>query len=168
MSAKYASALRMTGYEECRFAAGLPHRSEIRAEKETPEAMTQDSPSPTLMMIDDEPLMTDMFRQAMTKRHFQTLVASSGVEALQIVAAQGASIDLIITDMTMPDMDGLDVARELYARVPHIPVLIATGHNLDPTQLDLPPNVVEIIRKPYQMRALAERLREILENKVRG
>ena len=130
--------------------------------------MTQDSPSPTLMMIDDEPLMTDMFRQAMTKRKFQTLAAASGAEGLEIVNAQGASIDLIITDMSMPDMDGLAVARELYARVPHIPVLIATGHDLDPARLNLPPNVVEIIRKPYQMRVLAERLREILSKSLKG
>ena len=155
----------MTGYEECRFQQASPINLKYALSKETPEAMTSDSPSPTLMMIDDEPLMTDMFRQAMTKRNFHILVASSGAEALQIVTAQGASIDLIITDMTMPDMDGLAVAHELYARVPHVPVLIATGHDLDPTRLNLPPNVVEIIRKPYQLRALAERIRDILAAK---
>lgn len=124
--------------------------------------MTQEPQGQTLLMIDDEPLMTDVFRQAMTKRQFQVLVASSGREALQLLGQPNVTVDLIITDMTMPEMDGIAVARELYVRMPQIPVLIATGHDMDPTQAGIPPNVVEIIRKPYQMRILAERLREIL------
>ena len=124
--------------------------------------MMQEPQEQTLLIMDDEPLMTDVFRQAMTRQQFQVLVASSGKEGLALLQKAGVSVDLIITDMTMPGMDGLAVARELYARLPHIPVLIATGHDLDPIALDMPPNVVEIIRKPYQMRALAERLREIL------
>ena len=129
------------------------------------DAMPQETPPHTLLIIDDEPLMTDMFRQAMTKRQFQVLTASSGPDALRLLAVPDTKVDLILTDMTMPDMDGLTVARELYALLPDVPVLIATGHDLDAGQMDLPPNVVEIIRKPYQMKALAERLREILSEK---
>ena len=129
------------------------------------DATPQETPLPMLMMIDDEPLMTDMFRQAMSKRGFQTLTASSGPDALRLLAVPDTRVDLILTDMTMPGMDGLTVARALYALLPDVPVLIATGHDLDEGQMDLPPNVVEIVRKPYQMRALAERLRDILTKK---
>lgn len=129
------------------------------------DALPQDTPAPTLLMIDDEPLMTDMFQQAMTRRQFQVLTASSGPEALRLLALPDTKVDLILTDMTMPEMDGLAVAHKLYALLPAVPVLIATGHDLDEATVGLPPNVVEIIRKPYQMRVLAERLREILAKK---
>lgn len=116
----------------------------------------------TLLIVDDEPMITDLFRQAMTKRQYQVKVAHSGPEALEIVDAPDAHINLVITDMTMPEMNGLLLAHELHARLPAVPVLIATGHDLDAEQMDLPPNVIEIIRKPYQMRVLAERIRQIL------
>lgn len=129
------------------------------------DATPQETPAPMLLMIDDEPLMTDMFRQAMTKRQFQVLTASSGPDALRLLALPDTKVDLIVTDMTMPEMDGLAVAHKLYALLPDVPVLIATGHDLDEAGMGLPPNVVEVIRKPYQMRVLAERLREILAKK---
>jgi CheY-like chemotaxis protein len=119
----------------------------------------------TLLIVDDEPLLTDVFRQWMTKRGFRVLTASSGQEAISTVAAQGGAVQLVITDMAMPDMSGLELARSLYTQFPDLPVLIATGYDLDPGEIDLTPNVVEIVRKPYQNRALAERIREILKSR---
>ena len=117
----------------------------------------------TLLIIDDEPMITDLFHQAMTNRRFQVHVAHSGQEALDLLAADpGLRIDLIITDMSMAGMNGVTVAREFHARLPGVPVLIATGHDLDAEDLGLTPNVVEIIRKPFRMSVLAERIREIL------
>ncbi len=119
----------------------------------------------TLLIVDDEPLMTDMFRQSMTKRGFRVLTASSGSEAITAMETAGGAIRLVITDMTMPDMSGQDLSRCLYTLTPMVPVLIATGHDLDPGEMELTPNVVEIVRKPYQNRALAERIREILKDR---
>ena len=117
----------------------------------------------TLLIIDDEPMITDLFRQAMTNRKFVVKVAHSGQEALDLIAAEpGLHLDLVITDMTMAGMDGVTVAREIHARLPSVPVLIATGHDLDREDMGLPPNVVEIIRKPFRMSVLAERIRQIL------
>jgi two-component system cell cycle sensor histidine kinase/response regulator CckA len=119
-------------------------------------------PEETLLIVDDEPLMTDVFRQFMTKRNFRVLTAASGEEALRIVA-EADRVDLIITDMTMPDMDGATLARRLYEKLPDVPVMIASGHDLDPLTMGVTPNVVEVVRKPYQNRRLAERIREILD-----
>jgi len=119
----------------------------------------------TVLIVDDEPLMTDVFRQWMTKRGFRVLTASSGREAMETLAVEAGAIRLVITDLTMPDMSGQELARSLYARAPTLPVLIATGHDLDASEIDLPPNVVEIVRKPYQNRVLADRMREIIKER---
>jgi CheY-like chemotaxis protein len=145
--------------------APMPPHS-IQAEK-LAGALAEDLPEETrreetLLIVDDEPLMTDVFRQFMTKRGFRVLTAASGKEALQIIDAEAPGVDLIITDMTMPDIDGAALAHRLYAQLPQVPVMIATGHDLDTAALGLPPNVVEVVRKPYQNRRLAERIREIL------
>ena len=118
----------------------------------------------TLLIVDDEPLMTDVFRQYMSKRGYRVLTASSGEEALRMVAAEKEALSLVITDLTMPDMDGAELARRLYALAPGLSVMIATGHDLDLAALGGPTNVVQVIRKPYQNRILAESIREILGN----
>ncbi len=126
------------------------------------EASTPNSNRPTLLIVDDEPLMTELFRHFMTKRDFRVLTAAGGPEALAIVEAEGDTVRLVITDMSMPEMDGLDVAKRLADLRPDLPVLIATGHDADSTGMPLPPNVVGIVQKPYQNRVLAERIQQIL------
>jgi|SRR5579871_5720071 len=118
----------------------------------------------TLLIVDDEPMMTDLFRQSMTKRGFHVLTAAGGPAAQEIVAAEGDALRLVITDMTMPGMDGVSLARVLNEKAPNLPVLIATGHETDAEQMGLPPNVVGVVSKPYQHKALAERIRAILDN----
>ena len=127
------------------------------------EAETLSGSAVTLLIIDDEPFMTDLFREAMTSRGYRVVEASGGAEALRIVATQ--TVDLAITDMTMPGMDGVALAYALNAQAPHLPVLIATGHDADAGQLGLPGNVIGIIKKPYKHRELAEQIREVLAAK---
>jgi len=122
----------------------------------------------TLLIVDDEPLMTDVFRQFMSRRGYHVLTAASGEEALRVIDKETDGVDLIITDMTMPDVDGAQLARRLYERSPDVPVMIASGHDLDPVAMGVTPNVVEVVRKPYQNRHLAERIRDILDRQKNG
>lgn len=124
-------------------------------------AMLQSS-GDTLLIVDDEPLITELFDQFMTKRGFHVVTASSAAEALEIVDSPDVAIDLVITDMTMPQMDGLTLARELSHRAPALPVMLATGHAASMETAEGLTNVVAVVRKPYQNRVLAELIRETL------
>jgi len=126
------------------------------------EASTLHSASETLLIVDDEPLMTDIFQQFMTRRGFRVLTAATGQEALATVTAQGEAIKLVMLDITLPDMSGIEVARRLAENAPALPVVIASGHDID-SSLALPPNIAEVVKKPYQNRVLAERIREIID-----
>ncbi len=120
----------------------------------------------TLLIVDDEPHMTDIFRQFMSKRGFQVLTAGSGREALALPEVGAGVVSLVITDMTMPEMTGIELAQAFGAILPDIPVLIATGHDIRLEELSAVPNIAGVIRKPYQNRTLAERIREILDAQV--
>ena len=122
--------------------------------------MDPHSPSePSIVLIvDDDKLLTDLFRQAMTRHGFQVLEANDGAGAMALLDAQ--PVHLLLLDMTLPDMSGLHVAQTLAETHPLLPILIATGHDPDPA--DLPDNVVEVIRKPFSMRTLAARLHALL------
>ena len=126
------------------------------------DATTPNVPAATLLIVDDEPLITQILSLQMTKQGFHTLVAASAMEALKIIDAAEMPIDLVITDMSMPEMDGADLARALFARSLALPVLIASGYPADHA-VALPSNVVGVIEKPFQCKALAERIRRILE-----
>lgn len=119
----------------------------------------------TLLVVDDEPLMTDLLRQFMTKRGFRVLRAASGEEALTVVGQETGRIDLVITDMTMPGMNGIEVAEKLVERAPDLPVMIATGHDTGGAMETMPSNVVAIVQKPYHNRTLVEQIRAILDAK---
>ena len=126
------------------------------------EAETLQISEETLLIVDDEPLMTELFEKFMSKRGFRVLTAASGAEALQIVEREQERIRLVLTDMTMPVMDGLSLARQLAARNPTLPVMLATGHDADMETARGLSNVVAVVRKPYQNRVLAEQIRDLL------
>ncbi len=126
------------------------------------DATTPTIPAATLLIVDDEPLMTQMLSLQMTKCGFHTLVAASAREALKILDAAETPIDLIITDMSMPELSGADLAHAMCNRSLAIPVLIVSGYPADQA-VALPSNVVGVVEKPFQYKALAERIRQILE-----
>jgi CheY-like chemotaxis protein len=127
------------------------------------EASTLPNHGETLMIIDDEPLMIELFKQFMSKRGYRVVTALSGAEALEAFDAENGAVDVVITDMSLPLMDGIEIAQAIAARAPNIPVLIATGHDKSIAQYGLPENVVAVIQKPYQNRVLAEQIRAILD-----
>jgi two-component system cell cycle sensor histidine kinase/response regulator CckA len=126
------------------------------------EAATLLNPDYNLLIVDDEPLMTELFEKLMSKRGFAVVSAAGGEEALRMMGADDTVADLVITDMTMPQMDGLALAAELLRRYPKLPVMLATGHDADMSIAAGLPNVVSVVRKPYQHRALAETIRSFL------
>lgn len=126
------------------------------------EASTLHPQQETLLIVDDEPLMTDLFRQFMSRQGYRVLTAHGGQEALAIVDTEPEPICLVVMDQTMPDMDGLETARRLLERAPTIPVLITSGMAANATP-DLPANIVGTVQKPFRNQALAERIRLILE-----
>ena len=119
---------------------------------------------PALLIVDDEPLITDLFKQYMTRRGYVVLTAQSGAAALEIAKAESEALRLIISDMSMPGMTGLEFAAALLLAAPHLPVLIATGHALEPGADSLPSNVVGFVQKPYQNRLLSDQIRRFLDN----
>ncbi|MCS6776878.1 MAG: response regulator [Chloroherpetonaceae bacterium] len=129
--------------------------------------MPQEKP-PTLLVVDDEPLMTELLQHMMSREGYQVLTAHNGVEALQIVRREGSQVDLILLDISMPDMDGLQTARALQQEMPGIPVLIATGFGDVLAEHAFPANVAGVVSKPYQGKVIAARISEILRSTSGG
>jgi len=118
----------------------------------------------TLLIVDDEEILVELLRRMVERQGYRALSALSAEEALRVYEEHKDEIDLVISDLIMPDMDGRALARELMRRDPDIRILISTGFSAanDITDL-LEQGVKGVVMKPYQSQQLLSRIREALE-----
>jgi len=90
--------------------------------------MTTTSPTETILVVDDEPPIRHFVRQVLESEGYQLLVACNGDEALEIAECHPAPIDLLLTDIVMPRMDGFMLRDRLAASRPGIRSLFLSGY----------------------------------------
>ena len=83
---------------------------------------------PTVMIVDDEPLVLDLIRRILTEAGYETLTCAGGVAALEFVAERTAPIDVLLTDLKMPDVDGWTVASAVKGRWSSVGVVFMSGY----------------------------------------
>lgn len=120
----------------------------------------------TILVVEDEPDLRDLVVQVLQGRGYQVVEASSGKQALEQWQQNGSRIDLLLTDMVMPDgMTGCELATRLKADAPALRVIYTSGHSagVPGTQLE---NVDErqFLAKPYRPSQLLEVVRTCLDN----
>jgi two-component system cell cycle sensor histidine kinase/response regulator CckA len=115
--------------------------------------------SACLLVVDDEEALRQLLASGLKRQGFAVVVAADGREALGILDG-GQSVDLVLTDIVMPRLTGLELCSEMVRRFPEIPVLLMTGC------IDQPPSdwglEVPILRKPFRLSCLCEAIRSCL------
>jgi signal transduction histidine kinase/ActR/RegA family two-component response regulator len=123
-----------------------------------------------VLLVDDEPLVRTVLAEGLAAHGFAVRAAGSGAEALDLLDA-GEAVDAMVTDLSMPAMDGLALIREARERRPALPCLLLTGFAAEAEGaaegLGAP---FALLRKPVEAAALAERLGELVmaEDSGRG
>lgn len=119
---------------------------------------------PTILFVDDDDMLRDMTGNLLEALGYSVITAGSGREALRIYAAQGQSIDLLLLDMTMAEMDGTEVLSELRQRGSRVPALLSSSYNRDdfPAKVMDEDGVVIFIQKPYTVENLKSALDRVL------
>ena len=80
----------------------------------------------TVLVVDDEKNYPRILGAVLEEEGFEILTANSGDQALEILHA--SDIDLVLTDMKMPEMDGIDLLEKIKTRDPQLPVIMMTAH----------------------------------------
>jgi DNA-binding response OmpR family regulator len=113
---------------------------------------------PVILVVEDEPTIRAAVERALEMDGYHVLTAENGRSALMLIATQGLPIDLLVTDLTMPEVGGEALVAEL-ARHQRAPaVLIISGYGPE----DLPELSVPFLKKPFTMRELCARVRQLL------
>jgi len=121
----------------------------------------------TILVVDDEPAIVQVIGQRLTGEGFQIRAASDGKAALAAIADVSRQPDLIILDLMLPDMDGLDLLRSLRQAGSSIPVIILTARDDDVDVIvGLELGADDYVVKPFNPRELAARVRAVLRRRA--
>ncbi len=118
----------------------------------------------TLLVIDDDQSMRELLEDDLGARGHQVLSADSAASGREYL--QTTEVDLVLTDLNLPGIDGISFCRELHAARPDLPVLIITGFGSLETAIDaLRAGAYDFVTKPVDLDLLAHALRRALENR---
>ena len=118
----------------------------------------------TILLAEDEPGVRDFVHKILSKHGYTVLAATNGVEALRLSRQHARSVDLLVTDISMPEMGGLELAARYSAEYPNVPVLFISGFSERPVDRD---PMKTYLQKPFTSTALLTRVGDVLKG-VRG
>jgi signal transduction histidine kinase/CheY-like chemotaxis protein len=150
------------------FRVYLP-RVQDEAEQDTVKEIEPKGGHETILLAEDEEGVCRMVRAALERRGYRVLVAASGPEAIGIARSHTGPIDLVITDMIMPQMNGRELARRLLKERPAMAVLYMSGYAGNTLQSTgaLDDDTI-FLQKPFAPGALTARVRALLDAQKQG
>jgi len=120
----------------------------------------------TILVVEDEESILKLTSRILTRLSYTVITANSPSEALNLAREHGEAIDLLITDVIMPELSGRDLAQNLLSIYPGIKRLFMSGYTANVIAhhgvLD---EGVYFIQKPFSSKDLGAKLREVLEDK---
>ena len=130
------------------------------------KAVTQDTgrraeSRETILLVEDEPAVRQLFAQALARAGYRVFEARNGQEAIKVFDQHGDAIDLLLTDMRMPYMGGAELAQHLRSRRLTLKLICISGY---PGTVD-PEFAADFLAKPFSRDDLLNKVREVLDRR---
>src|SRR5262249_49838373 len=117
-----------------------------------------------ILLVEDEDAVRTFAARALTNRGYTILEASNGEAALEILRAETRTVDLVISDVMMPNMDGPSLAREIRRLKPGLRMLFISGYAEEAFKKSLENmDHFEFLAKPFTLKQLAAKVKEIMQ-----
>jgi len=121
----------------------------------------------TILLVEDEDMVRNLSRQILEICGYQVIEARNGIEALTLSESRNQKIDLLLTDVVMPQMGGRELMEKLSTLHPGISVLFTSGYTDDAVlRQGVQAEDMNFIQKPFTLDALAHKVRKCLDNKT--
>ena len=160
------------------FRIFLPrHRAELEAQPEPqaangatakeapPEAKPQAdlTGQGTILLVEDEDGLRSLNARGLRSRGYSVIEAANGVEALELMEESNGAVDLVVSDVVMPEMDGPTMLKEMRGRNPNIRIIFVSGYAEDAFEKSLPENQqFAFLPKPFALAALVAKVKETM------
>jgi CheY-like chemotaxis protein len=116
--------------------------------------------APIILVVEDDDIVRMLIVDVLEELEFKVLEAGDGEDALEILKDSTKLIDLMMTDMGLPGMDGKELASEARKLRPSLPILFASGYA---ESLDIPQGM-QVIGKPFSIDQLRDKVKSVLAN----
>jgi len=156
-------------WAESQVGAGTTFRIVLprSAEEDTPLPIAAASSRPhggeTVLVVEDDVLVRDVMVQVLRNHGYAVIAATDGPQALEVMSLTNRRVDLVVTDVVMPDVNGPDLARALRRIHPTLRVLLVTGYTDDSVLRSIAEHGFDLLRKPFTPLELTSRVRAILD-----
>ena len=138
----------------------------VEPEKLKAEKNADLSGTATVLLVEDEAAVRMGGLRALQSRGYTVLEAENGVEALDVIAEHNGAVDLVVSDVVMPEMDGPTLLGEMRKKYPDIKFVFVSGYAKDAFAKNLPPDAVfGFLSKPFTLKQLAMKVKEMLSDK---
>ena len=114
--------------------------------------------APTILVVEDDAIVRMLIVDVLEELEFQVLEAADAEKALAVVQDTDQVIDLMMTDLGLPDMDGKELANKVRGLRPALPILFASGYA---ENIDVPPGM-QVIGKPFSIDQLRDKVKTML------
>lgn len=130
-----------------------------------PAAPEVPAPLATILVVEDEAGIRALVRKILRRQGYEVLEAANGGDALALCRDNGRRVDLLITDLLMPQMGGRELVERLRTQGHEMKVLYVSGYTDDATVYsgDLPPGTA-FLQKPFTLGSLLDKVKEVLAN----
>jgi PAS domain S-box-containing protein len=157
---KGAMKVYSTPGEGSSFKVLFPATADPAAARETRRADQDLTGTGTILVIDDEEIVRQTAKSALERFGYSVVTAEGGKEGLEVFSKLGDEVALVLLDMTMPQMAGEEVLRQLRALRPAVAVVLSSGYNeVEATRRFTGQGLAGFIQKPYSAAQLAERVK---------
>jgi two-component system, cell cycle sensor histidine kinase and response regulator CckA len=118
----------------------------------------------TVLVVEDDPVLREFVREVLTQRKYRVVEAASGAEALQVWERMQSQVDLLLTDMVMPNgVSGWELAKQLRKRRSDLKVIFSSGYSEEVIGNEFELERAWFLPKPYNPQKLAQMVRQCLE-----
>ncbi len=151
------------------FEVFFPLAEEKQVEQHAVEALQAAPGDEHILVVDDEPPIVRMVCEMLERLGYRVTCTTDSTEALALFSAEPQLFDLVITDMTMPRMNGDTLARKILAIRPSVPVILCTGFNEHISEAQAEElGIAKFVMKPIIKRELAAAIRTVLDVRHHG
>jgi two-component system cell cycle sensor histidine kinase/response regulator CckA len=147
-----------------RFLIYLPVHSESLPAAEQRDVASPPLGTETILLVEDDDTVRKLAVISLLSQGYRVVPASDGQDALRIVEEYPNQIDMLLTDVVMPNIDGLDLANILRARLPSLKILFMSGYSGEAIiQRNVTDEDMFLLQKPYTPTMLVRKVREVLD-----
>jgi two-component system cell cycle sensor histidine kinase/response regulator CckA len=132
------------------------------AGEETRLASADHTGQGTILLVEDEEGLRTLNARGLASRGYTVLEAANGVEALEVIEGHSGKIDLVVSDVVMPEMDGPTLLKELRRRDPNVRIIFVSGYAEEAFEKNLPEErgQFSFLPKPYTLKQLVAAVKE--------